>query len=107
MQVLFAFMWTTMPFAVLALLSHFRLRRPFDNSHYYVSWVSGIASAYATAFILGFIIHIPRGGGANFGVAFFPFWAGMSMPLAYWIGGTMGGNFYSLYLFLKKINKKE
>ena len=76
--------WTAIPFVVLGGIAALHLR---GEEVLVRRRRIGILAAFAVALVVGFRIHIPQTvPGVNLGIAFFPLYAFVLMPVAYAVG---------------------
>ena len=84
--------WNALPFVLLALVAYIALTRSAAAGRGQGGILSGVLGALIPAIVVGLWIHTPNPNmvGFNFGVAFFPLYMLVLMPMGFGLGALLG-----------------
>ena len=84
--------WNALPFVVLALVAYVALTRAAAAGRPQAIVLGGVLGALIPGTVVGLLIHTPNANmvGFNFGVAFFPLYMLVLMPVGFGLGALLG-----------------
>jgi hypothetical protein len=84
--------WNALPFVVLALVAYSALTRLDAAERRQAIVLGGVLGALIPGTLVGLVIHTPNVNmvGFNFGVAFFPLYMLVLMPVGFGLGALLG-----------------
>ena len=85
-------MWNALPFVALALVAYLALTRPAAARRQQTITLGGVIGALIPGLVIGLWIHTPDPNrvGFDFGIAFFPLYMLVLMPVGFGLGALLG-----------------